>query len=863
MGWSVPTLNLFREMAAAAAPAYDKFRPVDLSTHFRTSPKDFGPRSKANGLIRMPTGKQQLRGIPFWLGPDGTDGKSWLVLSTRPQPWATRRIEIPIDQRASHLCLAQFCDWDQNEDHPAGPDVIERVGQKLADAVLVYAGGTELAFPLRRRFEVNSPSGPWGHLSFAALPHRAPLATKLSDPLPQGTDWGSLQDGVRSLDSGYPILWLCSLANPEPERTIRALRLEAAAEDPLVICGLTLFQGKANPLYWERLSLYRITLPQVGPEDRWEASVDLGVVARQYARGEFRPESWLAAPDAGLGEQTAGAESAQHLYVEVTASPEATVLLRDKQTGTSYRFDLGKAMHGEAVEGRPVGPRIQILEQGKVWVHGRVRDSVTKGLTPVRLAFRSKDGRYLPPYGHRTEINDAWFQDYGADVKLQDSSFAYVDGTFQVELPVGEVYAEMTKGFEYAPVRRRLQIEPGQRELELEITRLADFRAQGWITADTHVHFLSPSTGILEGQAEGLNLINLLASQWGDLFTNVGDLFQGPVRSQDGETMVWVGTENRQHLLGHIGLLGGHGEPVYPMTAAGPSESYIGDPVWSSLAAWADACRKREGLAVAVHFPYPTAELAADIVLGKIDAVELYPRDGIFDNLRYNEWYRYLNCGYPLPAVGGTDKMGAYMPVGANRTYAWIGGEEFSFANWAKAVRQGNTFVTTGPLLLFQADGRRPGEEIVVGAGGGAIEVRVEAKSFVPIHRVEVIFNGKVLASHEENAGARQVVLKEKVKVPGPGWLAARCSSRYGPTTSWRMGVAAHTSPVYLRAPGRDLFSPPAAAYFLTLIEGTETWMKTLAVRPDAERFASVLQVLADAREHLHRRLHEHGGRAG
>ena len=36
------------------------------------------------------------------------------------------------------------------------------------------------------------------------------------------------------------------------------------------------------------------------------------------------------------------------------------------------------------------------------------------------------------------------------------------------------------------------------------------------MTADTHVHFLSPSTAVLEAQAEGLNLVNLLAAQWGD-----------------------------------------------------------------------------------------------------------------------------------------------------------------------------------------------------------------------------------------------------------------------------------------------------------------------------------------------------------
>src|SRR5256884_384790 len=122
-----------------------------------------------------------------------------------------------------------------------------------------------------------------------------------------------------------------------------------------------------------------------------------------------------------------------------------------------------------------------------VWLHGETVDAATQRRVPVRLAFRSNEGRYIAPYGHRTEINDAWFQDYGADVKLMDTSFAYVDRTFQAELPVGDLYVEMTKGFEYEAVRRKLKIEPGQRELKLEIARFADLRSQGWVTADTHV----------------------------------------------------------------------------------------------------------------------------------------------------------------------------------------------------------------------------------------------------------------------------------------------------------------------------------------------------------------------------------------
>jgi hypothetical protein len=884
-GGAVPTMSLMFESVASSPnstvgpsqeESMDKFKPIDLASYFTAAPSDLGPRQQMkasdspavqDGLIRTPPGRQSFRGIPFLLGAEGAGQKNWIVLSHQKKPWIRQSLEIPLNQTARFVCIAGFCDWDENETPPPNQDVAEKVGQSLAEAILIFADGTQTTSLIRRRFEVNSPTTSWGHLSYASLPHLQDLPRRLTDALNNGLQWGDMQTGV--WDNSYPsgpegqpiaLLWISTVENPNPENKLQALRLKATSEDLLVLCGLTLFNGRENPLRYERLKLYRLTLPEpnAGDKGRWKVDVDLGAVARSYALSQFSPDAWLSAPDAGLGSRDLIVQHSAHLFVEVTASAEATLKLSDSKTGNQYLFDLGQVKPGQELEGKPAGSRIEILERDKVWLQGQVVDSTTQKPTAVRLAFRSKEGRYIPPYGHRTEINDGWFQDYGADVKLMDSSFAYLDGTFQVELPVGEVYLEMTKGFEYQPVRKKLTIEPHQRELSLEISRMDDFHSRGWICADTHVHFLSPSTAVLEGQAEGLNLINLLAAQWGDLFTNVGDLSHGPLTSSDHQTMVWVGTENRQHLLGHLALLGGQGRPVFPMSASGPSESYLGDPLWNTLSDWAQACRKREGLVVAVHFPYPTAELAADIVLGRIDAVELYPYGEHFNTLRFLDWYRYLNCGYRVPAVGGTDKMGAYMPVGANRTYAYLGQDEFTFSTFAKAVRQGNTFMTTGPLLLFQVEGRRPGAEIKLGSGGGTVEVLVDAKSFVPFHRLEIVLNGKVVAKKEDQAGSRKMTLREKVSVTGPGWLAARCSSRYGPTTAWGLGIQAHTSPVYVVAPGQELFSAPAATYFLTLIDGAETWVKNLATRPDPERLTHVLQFLAEARGHLHRRLHQH-----
>ncbi len=841
---AVPSLRL---MAGAPAVESAKFTSLDCSGLFSAAHGDLA------GIFRRPVilakeavGRQAPRGIPFAFGPGDEAAKRYLLLSRRGGAALRARAEVPATGEGGFLCLAAFVDWDANEYPAPGEDIFQRVGQPLADLVMVFEDGSEHRHPIRRRFEVSSPSVQWGQQCFTGVAHRHDQPSKGTDALDNARQWGDLQTGV--WDRGYtaPLVWLSAIEVPAKGK-LKAVRLESTADDVLAVCGLSLYHGRENPLRYERLALYRITLPEAAGAERWDVSVDLGVVARCYQLARFEPEKWLEDKRYALGQQEA--PDARFLYAEVTASREATLTLEDKQSHRQWTFDVASA---EASSGR-----VEFLERRKSWVHVRLLDDVAGKPTPARITMRSADGRYIPPYGHRCEISSGWFQDYGADLKLHDTSYAFVDGAFQVELPVGEVYIEVTKGFEYQPIRRKLEIGPETKDLELRLTRFADLRSKGWVNADSHVHFLSPPTALLEAQAEGLNLINLLAAQWGDLFTNVGDLGHGSMTAPGGETMVKMGTENRNHLLGHLGLLG-ETPPVFPMSAAGPSESYLGDPLWLSLAEWADRCRERDGLVMAVHFPQPTAELAADIVLGKIDAVEIRPDAPTehFNNQKFLEWYHYLNCGYRLPVFGGTDKMSASMAAGSLRGYAHLNGEEFTFANWAKAVRSGNTFMTSGPLLLFQADGRAPGAEIRLRSGGGSVEVQAEAQSTIPIHRLEVVWNGKVVSETVENAGAHRLILKDTVRVPGPGWLAARCASRV-PNRERR--IAAHTSPVYVVVPGEDLFSAPAAAYLLTLMEGSEAWTRQYATRADDDRMAKVLRVFEAARAKLHERMHRHG----
>ncbi|MGQ9555413.1 MAG: CehA/McbA family metallohydrolase [Anaerolineae bacterium] len=830
-----------------------KFTTIDLSRHFnadRTNqplrPGEEPPWQAeiVKPLQELPAGAQTYWGIPFALGP--AEGKSWLVLDTEPHT-------IEVGARADYLVVLHFCGASQDPQAPGVPfSAITRPGEHLADYVLVYEDGSEHCQPIRRRFEVGQAVGVWGQLAFAALPHQEDIALDHNGPYP-ARQWGRYQTGVGRANEGWASYWLYALPNPHPEKTIASLRLEPTGAERLALAALTLYEGEAHPLRRQRLESLRLTLPEAVRLQDLPVSIDLGSIARKYAVPSFVPEEWLNQPLQGWGEEPLPLEPTGQVLLDVTASADATLTVADQAVPVGQVLQAGAATSND---GRL---RVELLTPRKAWVHVTIEDAGTGQPTPARVHFRAGDGRYLPPYGHRHEVNDNWFEDYGADLKLGHTQYAYVDGRFQIELPVGDVYVEVCKGFEYRPLRQKLTITPGQRELKLRLERPINQRARGWVTADTHVHFISPQTAWLEAQGEGVNLVNLLASQWGDLFTNVGDITGTPSGVSQNDTIVWVGTENRQHLLGHMSLLGAKGSPVYPMCASGPSESYLGDPVWSSLAEWADRCRRQEGLVVIPHFPNPYCEVVADLVLDKVDGVEIRYFDYTLDNFQMREWYRFLNCGYRVAAVGGTDKMWAGMPVGGVRTYADLAGEEFTFANWAKAVRAGRTFTSSGPIIGLSVEGKAPGDEIRLRSGGGTLAVEAWAESVLPFHALQIVANGRVVASEECQEGCGRLAVAINLPVSASSWIAARCVSRHKVWHGWPIHVAAHTSPVYVNVGGLRQFSPSDATYMMTLLDGGMTWLDTLSIPADAERQAKIRRVFQEAKEALHQRLHAAG----
>src|SRR5262249_49099372 len=123
-----------------------------------------------------------------------------------------------------------------------------------------------------------------------------------------------------------------------------------------------------------------------------------------------------------------------------------------------------------------------------------------------------------------------------------------------------------------------------------------------------------------------------------------------------------------------------------------------------------------------------------------------------FDQGVYDVWYDILNTGFRMTPTAGTDypcggKLFPSLP-GRERFYTKINGK-FDYDTWIEGIRRGRTFVTNGPMLDFQVNGKGVGEEVLL-KKGALVSVRGRVR-FEPsrdaIDRLEVIQNGDIQRS--------------------------------------------------------------------------------------------------------------------
>ncbi len=335
-------------------------------------------------------------------------------------------------------------------------------------------------------------------------------------------------------------------------------------------------------------------------------------------------------------------------------------------------------------------------------VHVRVNDAATGQPTPVRIRFTDADGNYHAPLGRLADFATGRNQDVGGNVRLGMQAWAYVDGSFEINLPPGLIQVKISKGPEYRPVEQTLQLKSGKLALRFTIERWIDLPARGWISGDGRVHHLTPHAALLKAQAEDVHVLNLLAGPTeitvgGDKKFALANILafsgQQPALQAPGYAVV-VNTHNTHPVLGSLGLLNCH-RVVYPLDFGGSD----GKDDWT-FAAWCDQCHRKNGLVVWTRTWHENADFfmgepLVDLLLGKVDAFEIdHFEDSPFDVLPI--WYDLLKAGLKVPLLGSSGKESNASAVGVMRTYAALeAGEGFAYPAWIEAVR-------TRACLYFQ-----------------------------------------------------------------------------------------------------------------------------------------------------------------
>ncbi|MCE2492331.1 MAG: hypothetical protein J4F40_06955 [Alphaproteobacteria bacterium] len=226
--------------------------------------------------------------------------------------------------------------------------------------------------------------------------------------------------------------------------------------------------------------------------------LDLGQVISATPRLIYPNDKW-----AETRQNRQPTRASDEVIVEFTAHDEARFHLSGGECIPVARLEDATATADPVI--RRVPPATQRVQF-------RVVETGSTVPVPVKLHVHGADGEYLPPLDRHRMPNPAWFEDYGADLCHGEHTCVYIPGEISINLPLGNVFLEVTKGFEIAPIRRTVQVTGDTHTITIELDRVLDWRMRGWVTADTHVHFLSPGTAMLEGAAEGVNVINLLAS---------------------------------------------------------------------------------------------------------------------------------------------------------------------------------------------------------------------------------------------------------------------------------------------------------------------------------------------------------------
>jgi TolB protein len=462
---------------------------------------------------------------------------------------------------------------------------------------------------------------------------------------------------------------------------------------------------------------------------------------------------------------------------------------------------------------------------------GRVRltlkDAHTGDPLVARLSLKQHGGKFHFPLGALYRITSGF-------------GHFYARHTAELTVPAGKFTLQAWHGPEYFVHKQELEIPANEtREVVLAFERWINPPESGWFSGENHIHAnygygaWHNDPGTIRDQCEGENLhvANVVVANSDGEGVFDRQYFLGrPDPLSSARAIIYWNEEFRSTIWGHL-TLGSLSQLVEPIFTGFKDTTNPWDvPTNADIA---DQTRGQKGTVSYTHpawdqdSPYDGAYsakgLPVDAALGRIDTMDVM---GSGYEASRRLWYRLLNCGLRIPAAAGTDvflnRIGSY-PPGWGRCYVKLT-NGLNYAEWMRGQKAGRSFVTTGPMLDWSADGRPPGDTLRLD-GPRNVRVRARTSSQFPIKGLELIVNGAVIPTSVSTNKANELLLDQEVKLDRAGWLAVRCAS--GNASAWAGPMfGAHSNPIYIEMPSHPFDARADAEYFLAWIDRLDADLK-------------------------------------
>lgn len=462
-----------------------------------------------------------------------------------------------------------------------------------------------------------------------------------------------------------------------------------------------------------------------------------------------------------------------------------------------------------------------------------VRNADTQEPTPCRINVVGPDGHYYEPADHVLKpfsLTGEWPKS-GWGNRLTKAPiryfgrFFYSTGEAEVRVPAGTVRIEVWKGFEYRPVTHTVHLSPGTTQtVNIELDHTIPIQEHGYYSGDPHIHIhrrdQTDEARILDlMQAEDIQFATILAyNEPAGPYSGFMNRMESPQYQGIGRSSIvsrsgcsiLSGEEYRSRYYGHINFF-----LIDQLVFEGSDHDANN---WPPFGLAARRVKDEGGVAFYAHGGY-AQEIYADVVQGNIDGVELL-QFGVYRGIGLNDWYHMLNAGFRIPANGACDYP-ACRKLGDCRTYVATDGEP-TMESWLRGMAAGRSFITSGPMLLLDVDGKQPGAQITkAGEGPHRFTSKLRVRSDVaPVTHVQLIANGRILREIRVPRSAGQgswLELEQTVELDESAWIAARA---YSLSATGTPDAESHTNPVYVYLNGEAPFQQDSLDVLVKAIDG-------------------------------------------